>query len=213
MTPARLLIQDLPDRVVVSHSPAFSYASDVARPQCRQGSIVFLTIGILHMLTNITLVLFPIPMILKSQISQTQKLSIIIRLSLPLLSVAFTIYQLPAVIERNNDQRFRSLLASFDILIATVTTNAVVLASLLQDRGYKKVRYRMGALGYGVIERRLVRSENMCESTEDLAMVNMDGKRIGDLGIVIEEIDMPRELKEIRVNSTWEVKVERMVKE
>ena len=35
-------------------------------------------------------------------------------------------------------------MASLDILIATVISNAIVLLSLLQDRGYKKRRYRPG---------------------------------------------------------------------
>lgn len=39
-------------------------------PQCRQGYAQLLTSGVLNILTNITLVLFPIPMILKSRLTQ-----------------------------------------------------------------------------------------------------------------------------------------------
>lgn len=37
-------------------------------PQCRQGSAYLLTMGILNISTNMALILFPMPMILKSQL-------------------------------------------------------------------------------------------------------------------------------------------------
>jgi hypothetical protein len=41
-------------------------------PQCRQGYAHLLTTGILNILTNLALVLFPIPMILKARLPSTQ---------------------------------------------------------------------------------------------------------------------------------------------
>jgi hypothetical protein len=132
-------------------------------PQCRQGYVQLLTFGVLNILTNIALVLFPIPMILKSRLDRKRfvplpcptqlpslltfeyrKVSIIVRMGLPLLSIILTFYQLPTVISHLGRQQFRTLVASFDILLATFTSNAVVLGSLLQDRGYKKTKYKHG---------------------------------------------------------------------
>lgn len=70
-------------------------------------------------------------------------------MALPLFGVAFTIYQLPSVISRLGEQQFRTLLASMDILLATFTSNAVVLGSLLQDKGYKKEKYKHGDVKSG----------------------------------------------------------------
>lgn len=125
-------------------------------PQCRQGYEQLLTTGLLNILTNITLVIFPLPMILKSRLNQKRygllpfhtfftiliiihrKISIILRMALPLAGVILTCYQLPTVISHRGEQQFRSLVASFDILLATFISNAIVLGSLLQDRGYKR---------------------------------------------------------------------------
>lgn len=51
---------------------------------------------------------------------------------------------MPIIIDRHFAQPIRSLLASFDILLATFISNATVLVSLLQDRGYKKTKYKHG---------------------------------------------------------------------
>jgi hypothetical protein len=51
---------------------------------------------------------------------------------------------MPYIINRRFAQPIRSLLASFDILLATFISNAIVLISLLQDRGYKKSKYKHG---------------------------------------------------------------------
>ena len=46
-------------------------------------------------------------------------------------------------------QPMRSLLASMDILLATIISNAIVLLSLLRDRGYKKTKYKHGTAQAG----------------------------------------------------------------
>ncbi|EKD14062.1 integral membrane protein, putative [Drepanopeziza brunnea f. sp. 'multigermtubi' MB_m1] len=111
-------------------------------PQCRNGYAFLFTTGLLSIVTNLTLIIFPIPMILKSRLPRARRLSILIRLSLPLLSIAVTVYSLVHIPQKGGLQQYRSLLASLDILLATFTSNALVLISLIQDRGYKKVKYR-----------------------------------------------------------------------
>ncbi len=65
-----------------------------------------------------------------------------ILLSLPLFSVGINLYRLPNIIDRDGAQTFRTLMASLDMLVATITVNAVVLSSLVQDKGYKKLKYK-----------------------------------------------------------------------
>lgn len=77
-------------------------------------------------------------------LTQHSKLSILARIALPLASAALTCYQMPFIISEHFLQPTRSLLASLDILLTTFISNAVVLLSLLRDRGYKKTKYKHG---------------------------------------------------------------------
>ena len=66
---------------------------------------------------------------------------------LSLILVGITSYRIAAVIDRHADQRFRSLLASLEILAAAAISNALVLGSFVRDRGVKKQRFRFGSVG------------------------------------------------------------------
>ncbi|TEY53007.1 hypothetical protein BOTCAL_0252g00050 [Botryotinia calthae] len=111
-------------------------------PKCRQGYAQLFTASIFNIITNVALIVFPIPMILKSNLSTHLKLSVILRLALPVFCILATINQLKKVVSHNGDQQIRSLLASFDILLTTLVSNASVIGSLLQDKGYKKTKYK-----------------------------------------------------------------------
>ena len=145
-----------------------------------------------------------------------RKTGIIIRLGLPLIGVAITLYQIPSVVSRRGQQQYRSLIASIDILLATFTANAVVLGSLLSDRGYKKTKYKHGAAAQGFNIKtktaggtRIVR--NQWGSDEDLMRTSdVDSKAVV---ISLETFDHPTvppksKFQEIRVNSSWEVHVD-----
>jgi len=158
-------------------------------------------------------------------------------MALPFLGNILTIYQIPTVILHHGAQQFRSLVASFDILLATFAANAVVLGSLLQDRGYKKekYKYKYGA-GAGtefnvkrdqIATMRGARGREVWDSDEEL-VTPADGDKEGDLVIGMRELDMAGKVErdssessrkgkpevppkakfpEIRIASTWEVKV------
>jgi hypothetical protein len=140
---------------------------------------------------------------LSSNISRTNKknrqASIIARLALPFLSIILTSYALPHIINRRFAQPSRSLLASFDILLATFISNATVLVSLLQDRGYKKTKYKHGTEhgGYHVKGSGLKPSQKdkwgsdedlMRSSDRDDLSKNSDGK--GGMIISVEGFSM-----------------------
>ncbi|KAG4430009.1 hypothetical protein IFR05_014504 [Cadophora sp. M221] len=161
-----------------------------------------------------------------------------LRLSLPMLSIALTLYQLPRVIEYRGQQPFRSLVASFDILLATFTSNALVLVSLLQDRGYKKSKYKVQPSTYenrnaltktptaggGRRPSRWGSDEDLIsEGKEGTGVIAMEvypssasrGKGSADGGRTSPVIEEPAKVKlqEIRVAQTWQITVEDDVKD
>lgn len=76
-----------------------------------------------------------------------RKISLVLLFALSLILVAITLYRVVSVIDRHYDQRFRSLLASLEILAAAAVSNALVLGSFVRDRGTKKQRFRLGSTG------------------------------------------------------------------
>ncbi|CAI6327121.1 unnamed protein product [Periconia digitata] len=111
-------------------------------PQCRQGYAHLLTMGITNILTDLLLVIFPIPIIYGSAMTLKRKLSLISLFSMSLVPVAITSTRIALVINRHGLQQFRSVFASSDILAAAVVSNAIILGSFLRDRGVKKPKYK-----------------------------------------------------------------------
>lgn len=109
---------------------------------CRVAIGNLLTMGILDILTDLTLVALPLPMILSARLPAKTKVETLSLMLIPLVSVGFTCYRLPSILASNGSQRYRTLLASIDILISTACANALVVISFLQDRGFKKPKYR-----------------------------------------------------------------------
>jgi len=129
--------------------PFFKYWQVAPDPgaKCRQGYSQLITMGASDVTTDVLLVAFPIPIILKSHMAIKRKISLVLLFALSLILVAITVYRVVGVIDRNSDQQFRSLLASFEILAAAAVSNALVLGSFVRDRGAKKQRYRLGSTG------------------------------------------------------------------
>ena len=100
-------------------------------------------------MTDLLLVVFPIPIVLKSTMAARRKVSLVLLFSFSLILVGITLYRVIGVIDRHSDQQFRSLLASLEILAAAAVSNAVVLGSFIRDRGEKKKRFRFGSTRSG----------------------------------------------------------------
>ena len=97
--------------------------------------------------TDLLIVGFPIPIVLKSNMPVKRKVSLVLLFSLSLILIGITIYRVIGVVDRHSDQQFRSLLASLEILAAAAVSNALVLGSFVRDRGVKKQRFRFGSIG------------------------------------------------------------------
>lgn len=113
---------------------------------CRQGYVNLLTNGVCNVLTDLLLVVLPIPIIVSSQMALTRKIQLVLLFSMSLLVVIVTLYRLPRVIEAHGRQQLRSLLASIELLVATGVANALVLGSFVRDRGVKKRRFKYGSV-------------------------------------------------------------------
>ncbi|KAI5858948.1 hypothetical protein BZA05DRAFT_414699 [Tricharina praecox] len=116
-------------------------------PQCRSGFAPLITISTFSIVTDLFLVLYPIPMIIRSSFTTLKKLRLILTVfSLSLLCVAFASYRVPAVIRTHGSQQLRSLLAAFEILVSTIVSNAIIINSFARGKGEKKRKFS-GASG------------------------------------------------------------------
>lgn len=114
--------------------------------QCRQGYASLLTTGICNIITDILLIVFPVPIIITSQMALKRKIQLVLLFSLSLSVVGATLYRIPHVIEAHGSQQMRSLLASVELLFATAVANALVLGSFVRDRGVKKKKFKYGSV-------------------------------------------------------------------
>ncbi|KXX75136.1 hypothetical protein MMYC01_200999 [Madurella mycetomatis] len=121
--------------------------------QCRQGYAQLLTMAICNVLTDLLLVVFPVPVILGSSMAAKRKFHLVLLFSLSLAPVTVTLYRVPQIIQHNGSQQRRSLYASIELLFATAAANALVLGSFVRDRGVKKRRFKYGSVAAGSLER------------------------------------------------------------
>jgi hypothetical protein len=140
-------------------------------PKCRQGYAHLLTMGTTDIITDILLVIFPIPIIMRSNMKLKRKLSLVALFSISIMLIGITGTRIPLVIERHGLQQFRTVFASSEILAATFVSNAIVLGSFLRDRGVKKARYRGGSTSDSMDRRSSTRRQTLQQwgSDEDLA--------------------------------------------
>lgn len=120
-------------------------------PHCREGIAQLMTMGVCDIVTDITLVAFPIPIVIRSEMALKRKISLVLLFALSLGLVGLTAYRVPATISRKSSQQFRSLFASFEILAAAGVTNAIVIGSFIRDRGVKKAKFKRGSDADGSI--------------------------------------------------------------
>lgn len=108
---------------------------------CRLAYGNLMTMGVLNIATDLALVALPLPMILDAKLPAKIKAETLLLMLFPLINIGFTSYRLPSIFNNAGSQRYRTLLASIDILISTATANTLVVTSFLQDRGFKKLKY------------------------------------------------------------------------
>ncbi|CZR67065.1 related to integral membrane protein PTH11 [Phialocephala subalpina] len=147
--------------------------------KCRQGYAQLLTMGTVNVITDLLLVAFPIPIIIRSRMGLKRKIQLVLLFAGSLLPAGTTLYRIPNIIDRHGSQQYRSLLASIEILFAVAVANALILGSFVRDRGVKKQRWKFGSTSDS-IERTTSRRGTVIRhwgSDEDL---------VRDLGISVD---------------------------
>lgn len=106
-----------------------------------------------NIMTDLVLVIFPVPIILTSHMGPKRKFQLTLLFCLSLAPVGTTIYRVVYVFRTHGSQQTRSLLASVELLFATTAANALVLGSFVRDRGTKKTKYRADSVAADSIDR------------------------------------------------------------
>lgn len=114
-------------------------------PQCRQGYAQLITMGVANVITDLLLILFPIPIIVLSTMNIKRKIQLTGLFGLSVFPIVCTLVRIPNIVDRQGNQAYRSLWASIEILTATAVANALVLGSFVRDRGVKKLKYKFGS--------------------------------------------------------------------
>ncbi|KAJ9158215.1 Integral membrane protein Pth11-like [Coniochaeta hoffmannii] len=138
--------------------PHYWQVSPDPGPKCRQGYANLLTMAICNILTDILLVMYPIPIIIQSRIPAHRKAFLIGLFCLGLVTVIISIYRLPKIIQEGGYQSTRSMWASIEIFVATVAANTLALASFVRDLGVKKAKFKFDPASSGKSERHVQRS-------------------------------------------------------
>jgi len=132
-------------------------------PKCREGLVQLVVMGVCDIITDVMLIVYPIPLVMSSTgMRMRKKLSLVLLFLLSLVLIAITAYRVPSTISRRSSQQYRSLLASLEILAATAVSNAVVIGSFIRDKGVKKAKFRLPSLdGSSTVTRTPARSRSM----------------------------------------------------
>lgn len=111
-------------------------------PKCREGLVQLIVMGVCDMITDLVLIIFPIPLVWQSSMRVSKKISLVALFLLSTILIAITAYRVPSTIDRGSPQPYRSLLASLEILASAGVSNAIVIGSFVRDKGVKKNKFR-----------------------------------------------------------------------
>jgi hypothetical protein len=139
-------------------------------PQCRQNYAQLITMGTADIITDILLIAFPIPIVLRSGQNWKRKLQLAALFSTSIALIIITGMRVPEVIANLGRQQYRTIWASSEILASAFVSNIVVIGSFLRDKGTKKNKWKSTSVSDS-IDRASQRRPTMAPSTgseEDL---------------------------------------------
>lgn len=115
-------------------------------PQCRQNYAQLLTMGSADIITDILLVAFPIPIVLRSGQTWRRKLQTSALFSTSIALILITGFRMPEVISNLGRQQYRTVWASSEILASAFVSNFVIIGSFIRDKGTKKNKYKSSSV-------------------------------------------------------------------
>ncbi|KAI5844037.1 hypothetical protein DFP73DRAFT_551362 [Morchella snyderi] len=98
------------------------------------------TTGACNIATDLVLILYPLPMIFHTSLPQKRKIQLYILFSLGFFVILVSIFRLPFVMENNAIQRWRTLFASIEMLVACCVANAPVMYRLIKAQAAKHTK-------------------------------------------------------------------------
>ncbi|AEO59678.1 hypothetical protein MYCTH_2308143 [Thermothelomyces thermophilus ATCC 42464] len=109
-------------------------------PRCRQGSAYLVTAAAAGALTDLLLVVLPVPVVARSRLSAGRKTLLCLLFCLHLVTAAVSVCRVPAVLDEGGYQATRTMWASVEVLAATFAANALTIGTFVRDTGAKKTK-------------------------------------------------------------------------
>ena len=154
-------------------------------PQCREGLVQLIVMGVCDIVTDIVLIVFPIPVVLRSRMPFRKKMSLIALFVVSGILIGITAYRIPSTIDRHADQPYRSLLASLEILAAAFVANVVIIGSFIRDKGVKKAKFRQSLSAASNPRQGITRTRT---KSITLQHWGSDEDLVGDMGIALPQM-------------------------
>ena len=139
LTFVAVVISDLAECRPFSH---YWQVSPDPGPQCRQGYAQLLATTACNVLTDLLLVVFPVPIVVKSRLTLGRKVVLVGLFCLHLFTVVVAIYRVPQIWDAGGYQATRTLWASGEVLMATFAANALTIGTFVRDTGVKKQKFK-----------------------------------------------------------------------
>jgi hypothetical protein len=111
-------------------------------PQCRQAYAHLITTTVCNVLTDLLLVVFPVPIVVKSRIPLGRKTLLVMLFCLHLFTVVIAIYRVPEILKSGGYQTTRTMWASGEVFMATFAANALTIGTFVRDTGVKKQKFK-----------------------------------------------------------------------
>ncbi|KAK1831160.1 hypothetical protein QBC39DRAFT_95082 [Podospora conica] len=123
--------------------PFSSYWTVLPTPpaQCRQGYAQLLTVSISSALTDLLLILFPVPIIASTTLKLSRKILLMLLFCLGVFNIIVGVARVPRILAEDGYQGVRTTWASVEIVVAVFVANALALGSFVRDTGAKKKRF------------------------------------------------------------------------
>ncbi|RPB08224.1 hypothetical protein P167DRAFT_539422 [Morchella conica CCBAS932] len=95
------------------------------------------TTGACNIATDLVLILYPLPMVFHTSLPRKRKIQLYALFSLGFFVILVSIFRLPFVMENHAIQRWRTLFASIEMLVACCVANAPVMYRLIKAQAAK----------------------------------------------------------------------------
>ncbi|KAE9971310.1 hypothetical protein EG328_005728 [Venturia inaequalis] len=100
---------------------------------CQRGLINLLVMASLNVITDIALILLPIPVLWKLRLLMKQKLQLCLIFGVGIFVITVTFIRIPITLYHGDDQKTRSMWASVEIVTACLVANVAFFYALLKD--------------------------------------------------------------------------------